>query len=290
MLLKERALLTALHLGAWGGQAVDRQVTEEVSEAHKSDPKDSGKYSKQLISRKALREVLGKIAVTRQTHKILSLPWDDSSRILSAQGYMHYTQQMRTCRLAVEGAAKKLADSFPEHVKEAKIRLGTMFNSEDYPDAASVAKRYYVDVEIRPLPEAGDFRTKLADGTVKAIAKDIERRSKERLETAMKDVFERVHTAVGRMAERLSNYEPKAGEDKASNTFRDSLVYNIVELADLLPSLNITDDERLADLAKRLKADLAQHSPDVLRSDVNLRKQVASKAEKLAKKVGAYLA
>ena len=49
MKLQERALLTALHLGAWSGQAIDRQVTEEAAEAHKADVKDSGRYSKQLI-------------------------------------------------------------------------------------------------------------------------------------------------------------------------------------------------------------------------------------------------
>lgn len=290
MKLQERALLSALHLGAWSGQAVDRVVTEEVSEAHKSDPKDSGKYSKQLISRKALREVLSKIAVTRQTHKILSLPWDDSSRILSAQGYNRYTQQMRLHRLAVEAAAKKLGASFPEHVKEAKIRLGTMFNKDDYPDAAEVAKRYYVDVEIKPIPEAGDFRTKLADNTLKVLAKDIEKRTNDRIKLAIQDVFQRVVDVTGKMAEKLNGYEEPTKGKEATGLFRDSLIYNVNELAELLPSLNIVDDERLDALAKQLKTDLVAHSPEVLRTDSKLRKQTAIKADKIFKKVSSYLA
>jgi len=172
-------------------------------------------------------------------------------------------------------------------VKEAKVRLGSMFNATDYPDAAEVAKKYYVDVEISPIPEAGDFRTKLADNTLKAITKDIERRTQERIENAVKDVFERVVAVTGKMAERLNAYEDAEGQE---GTFRDSLVYNVAQLADLLPSLNIADDKRLDDLAKQLKADLVQHSPEILRSDAKVRKQVATKAEKLAKKVGAYLA
>jgi len=280
-------MLSSLHLSAWSGQAVDRQVTEETAESHNADLKDSGRYSKQLVSKKALRKVLGKIAVTRQTHKLLTLPWDDSARILSAQGYMHYTQQMRLHRLAVEAAAKEFAASFDKHIKEAKTRLGTMFNKADYPDAGEVAKRYVVDVEIKPIPDAGDFRTKLADNTLKAITKDIERRTQERIENAVKDVFERVVAVTGKMAERLNAYEDAEGQE---GTFRDSLVYNVAQLADLLPSLNIADDKRLDDLAKQLKADLVQHSPEVLRSDAKVRKQTALKAEKLAKKVGQYLA
>ena len=80
------------------------------------------------------------------------------------------------------------------------------------------------DVEIKPIPEAGDFRTKLADGTIKAIAKDIEQRTNACIKAAVDDVFQRVYDAVGRMAERLSTYEPSSAEDNAKNTFRDSLV------------------------------------------------------------------
>jgi hypothetical protein len=287
MKLQDRAMLTSLHLGSWGGQAVDRQVTEETAEAHSADLKDSGRYNKQLISKKALREVLGKVNVCRQTHKLLTLPWDDSARILSAQGYMHYTQQMRLNRLAVEAAAKKLGEQFAGHINEAKVRLGSMFNAGDYPDAAEVAKKYYVDVEIKPIPEAGDFRTKLADNTMKAITKDIERRTEERIKNAVKDCFERVAEVTTRMAERLKAYDGAEGQ---SGTFRDSLVYNVAQLADLLPSLNINEDKRLDDLAKQLKADLVQHSPEILRADAKVRKATALKAEKLAKKVGAYLA
>jgi hypothetical protein len=144
-----------------------------------------------------------------------------------------------------------------------------------------------VDVEIKPIPEAGDFRTKLADNTLKAITKDIERRTEERIKAAVQNCFERVADVTTKMAERLNAYEDAEGQQ---GTFRDSLVYNCVELADLLPSLNITDDPKLTDLAKQLKADLGQHSPEILRSDAKVRKQTAMKAEKLAKKVGAYLA
>ena len=291
MKLSERAMLTTLHRGMWSGQKHDRQVTEDTAEAHKADTKEAGRYNKQLISRKFLAKVGSKMTVARQTHRILTLPWDDEgTRILSAQGYAHYTQVMRTCRLGVEGAAQEFVKNYPEYIRHAKTLLGNMFNQEDYPAAEAVAKKFYVDVEIRPIPEAADFRTKLADNTVRAIVKDIERRTNDRIEAAVNDVFQRIVDVTGKMAERLNSYEPSAGEEKTSGLFRDSLVYNVKELADLLPSLNITDDKRLADLANQLNADLVEHSPDLLRTDVKLRKQVAMKADRIFKKVTTYLA
>src|ERR1700721_3487148 len=259
--LGERAMLASLHRGIWSGQKHDRQVTEDTAEAHKADLKEAGRYNKQLISRKFLAKVGSKMTVARQTHRILTLPWDDEgTRILSAQGYQNYTTSMRTCRLGVEAAAGKFIKNYPEYIRQAKVLLGNLFNEQDYPGAEELKKKFYLDVEIKPIPEAGDFRTKLADNTVKAITKDIERRTNERIEAAVNDVFARIVDVTGKMAERLGNYEPHTGEEKASGLFRDSLVYNVSELADLIPSLNILEDPRLPALAAQLKAGLVDHS------------------------------
>lgn len=284
-------MLASLHRGIWSGTKHDRQVTEDTAEAHKADLKEAGRYNKQLISRKFLAKVGSKMTVARQTHRILTLPWDDEgTRILSAQGYQHYTTSMRTCRLGVEAAAGEFIKNYPEYIRQAKVLLGDMFNEQDYPGAEELKKKFYLDVEIKPIPEAGDFRTKLADNTVRAITKDIERRTNERIEAAVNDVFARIVDVTGKMAERLGNYEPSAGEEKASGLFRDSLVYNVSELADLIPSLNILEDPRLTALAAQLKADLVEHSPDILRTDAKLRKTTAMKAERIYKKVSTYLA
>lgn len=288
MKLSERAMLASLHTGAWSGNKHDQQVTEETAEAHNADAKESGRWNKQIIARKNLSKVASKLRVARQSHRILTLPWDDmGTRILSAQGYQHYTGVMRTCRLAVDAAAAEFRKEYPNYIKEARATLGSMFNSDDYPSAKALEDKFYIDVEIKPIPEAGDFRTKLADNTLKVITKDIEQRTQSRIKAAVQDVFERVADVTGKMAERLTNYEKAEGQ---SGAFRDTLVYNVTELADLLPSLNITDDPRLTDLAKRLKADLTKHSPEVLRSDAKARNETAIKAAKLAKKVGAFLA
>jgi hypothetical protein len=287
MKLSERAMLTSVRIGGWSGKAIDRDVTEEVAESHNAESKDSGVYNKQLLSKKALRPVHSKISLIRQTHRTLTLPWNDDARILAASGYLHYTKCMRDGRLAVEEAAKALAKQMPEWVTEAKQRLGSMFDASEYPSADTILKRFYVDVEIAPIPEAGDFRTKLSEATVKAVTKDIEKRSAERVKRAVNDVFERIVDVTTKMADKLHKYEGGQGQE---GTFRDSLVYNAQELADLLPSLNITGDKRLDDLAVQMKKDLTVHSPEILRSDAKARKQTVINAEKLAKKVKSFLA
>src|SRR5882672_3228949 len=273
--LNERTVLSSLHIGSWSGRSVDHEVTEEVSESHRADPKASGHYSKQLIAVKFLKPINSKIAVARRTHRILTLPWDDDARILSTIGYQHYTEQMRLHRLGVDAGATEFCKNYQSFIDEAKIRLGTMYDGEDYPTSEEVRKKFWLDVEIKPVPTAGDFRAELSDASVKAVVHDIENRSNKRLEKAMDDVFNRIIECTGKMAERLRAYEPAAGGDKAKNTFKDSLIYNIKELADLLPALNVTGDKRLDDLQAQLLKDLVEHSPEVLRADESKRAKTA---------------
>jgi hypothetical protein len=285
-MLSERTMLVALHLGAWSGNAVDRQVTEEVSESHKADLTDAGRYSKRLASPKFFREVNAAYSLGRQTHRVLTLPWsDDGTRILSTMGYQHYTEQMRNIRYKADIAIKQFGEQYDDIKREAKVRLGTMFDGSEYPPSEAILNKFYFDVEIKPTPEQGDFRAQLADSTVKAITKDIERRTNARIEAAVADIYQRVYDSVGKMAKKLAEYDPTTKE----GAFKDSLVYNINNLADLIPSLNITGDQKLDDLAKRLKRDLVEHSPEILRVDTKARSETQRKAEALAKRAKAFL-
>jgi hypothetical protein len=145
-------------------------------------------------------------------------------------------------------------------------------------------------VEIKPVPAAGDFRAELSDAHVKAVTKDIERRTEERLGRAMDDVFERIQDATSKMVEKLRAYKPRVIGEANEGVFRDSLVYNLRELAELIPALNITNDKRLDELHTRLLADCTKHEPDELREDEKLRRKTADAAEKILAKVNSYLA
>ena len=289
-LLSERAVLAGLHIGNWSGTLHDRDISDETAERHKADARDSGRYTKQLVSKKALHHVGSHISAARRAHRLLTLPWDDlGTRILSNRGYIQYTEQMQLRRHAVEAAAHEFCANYEQYVNEAKTRLGSMFDATDYPSAESIQKRFYVDVEIRPVPEAADFRAQLSDDSVRAIVKDIETRTEARLQAAVNDVFERIADVTGKMVERLRAYKPSEGGGRPENTFKDSLVYNVQELADLIPALNITQDPRLDALQQRLLNELAGQSPDLLRDDDRLRAKTADAAEKILKKVQGFI-
>jgi hypothetical protein len=287
--LSERAMLATLHISAWSGMAIDQEVTDATNEDFKA-AKDAGRYNKRLVATKFLQGISSAHSNARKVHRLLTLPWeDDGTRVLATAGYITYTSKMKECRLKAEAEVKLLKGERDNIIRDGKIRLGDMFNPDDYPDIDEMIDKFDFDVEIKNMPDSGDFRAQLSDEHTKAIVKDIERRSNQRLEKAMNDIFLRVEDAVQKMSEKLRDYQPAKDGKKADGVIRDSLVYNINELADFLPLLNVTNDPRITQLQAQLRSELVEHSPEILRADAKVRAQTISKADKILKKVQSYM-
>ena len=287
--LSERAMLVSLHIGSWQGTMLDRVVTDAVNESYKAD-KEAGRYNKRLVASKFLKGISSAHSNARSVHKLLTLPWeDDGTRALCSVGFLNYQKLMKEAKHKVDAEVRQLPESRSDIIAEARGRLGKMFDVDDYPSEDDIASKFSFDVEIKPMPDAGDFRVELSEENVKSITKDIERRTNQRLEAAMNDVFGRITEVTQKMSERLREYQPAGDGKKAGNIIRDSLVYNINELAELLPALNVTNDPRIEQLRKQMVDDLVEHSPEILRADSKIRAQTISKADKLLKKVQSYM-
>jgi hypothetical protein len=107
----------------------------------------------------------------------------------------------------------------------------------------------------------------------------------DRLEDAQRlgqaDLYRRLAAVVSRMATTLS--EP----DKI---FRDSLVGNIRDLCNLLPSLNIAADPGLDSLNRDIERRLASLDPGLLRIDPAVRQAAAVDAAALLDTISDRLA
>jgi hypothetical protein len=290
MKLSERAMLVALHISSWSGSAHDREVTEEVNESFRADKKDAGRYNKRLVSQKFFQGLTAAHNHAKKVHRMLTLPWeDDGTRILTSAGYLDYTKRMHECRGQVEAEVKHFIEGLPEYIKEAQVRLGDMYNPDDYPTEDELKLKFGMDVEVKNVPDASDFRAQLSEDQTKVIVKDIERRCNVRLEKAMDDIFMRTKDLVGKMSEQLGNYKAGTNGVPTSGKFRDSMIMNIYALAELMPSLNVTGDKRIDELQKQLLSDLTSYSPEELRADAKKRQQAKQKADKILKKVEQYL-
>lgn len=288
--LASRALIVALKISQWEGRRVDRAVTRQVKQQHGAAD-DAGNFNKLLIRKEAL-EPIQKIAnETGAEFRRRTLPWMDAGgRIMAADAFMAHASWMRGQVSKFESAVADFLQKYPAEVQAAHSRLGSMFDHTDYPDVEELRGKFAMEVKVLPVPTASDFRVDMSEAQVARIRSEIEMTVTDATAQAVRDVYERIAEKVGRMVERLNAYKParRKGE-RSEGTFKDSLVGNIRDLIDVLPALNITGDPALAAMGDRL-FELARFDAAVLREDAEVRRNVATEAQKILDSIGGFLA
>jgi hypothetical protein len=147
-----------------------------------------------------------------------------------------------------------------------------------FPSAGKVASLFYFETNFFPLPAASDFRVQIGDEAANEIRGEIERNTKDLMDNAMGNLWERLHECVSAMAERLS--DPK-------KIFRDSLVKNVIDLCDLLPGLNVTGDAKLEQARADVVARLTGNGAQELRDNKIARRETAQAAVDILKQMEA---
>lgn len=285
--ITERAMLVSLNIQQWMGAKHDKKVSQEVAKTHNSDA-SMGRYRKMLVAKESLERLRQITSAARHEHYNRTLPWcDGGTRILSSTGYFDYAAKMREYQLEWDAAVAVFVDQYPTFVEAARARLNGLFNESDYPNPSKMLRKFSFAFNVLPMPVAEDFRVELGDIETARVRSEIEQSFNESLRVAMADVWERVHEVVARMAERLRSYS--ISKDGVANPFRDSIVTNIRELLEMLPSLNITEDPKLEQFAMRISAELCKYDADELRENDGARERTAKAAEAILEQMGDFV-
>ena len=174
---------------------------------------------------------------------------------------------------------------YPELVDQAHDRLGDLYDASLFPSVEDCKELFYVDIEVRPVPEAGDFRVAMSADDKQKIATQIQRKNDQRVKEVTTDLFDRTHDVVSNMVQRLEAFDP----DKKGAKLYGSLVDNVRDIAELLPSLNVGDDPRLERLAKEIGLRLTEADTATLKKDEGKRKQVTDHAREIMNQIDDFI-
>ncbi len=297
--LAERALLACLRTKAWSGRKKDKAVTAETTERYNAKDQ-AASVTKRLLECDEFDAVMAVITAAGETHRSLTLPWLDgpkgAPRILAVQAYPTYTTRMRGHCEALDDAVRAFASVYPAARRAARSGLlGKMFDEDDYPE--EIESRFSIKTSLSPVPDARDWRVALGDDDVAILRADVEAQAQEAMTSAVRDAYERVAVVVGKMAGTLRAYQPQKGDETGDRrrgprkgSFKDTLVSNVADLAEILPLLNVSKDPALDAIATRMKAGLAFHDPAELREYEHIRTEVADEAERILADIQSFLA
>ena len=287
--LSERALLVHLNISQWSARRIDKIVTK-LTNSHLKAVETAGRYNKCLINPKALKPINRTVSAMRTTINDMTLPWfNDGTRLLPSDLYLEFERKMSAHSQEFTTAVADFIDAYPALVDAAKDDLGGMYNDNDYPAQFELDQKFSMAIHYMNVPDSADIRVDVSETQADLIKENVRKSIEKAQSHAMQDIWQRIQKVCGRMVERLNEYQPAHLDSKAQGIFRDSLVENIKELADVLPAMNIANDDHLNDISERMKNTLCKYSSDDLREDDSLRKDVAGKAQQILDEISAYM-
>ncbi len=274
-MLQDKAMIANLTVRAWSARKRDRDVGKEVEKNHAAT--DAGNFNKLLIDKDALKPLVSLSGALRTKHYDMTMPWgDNGDRLLPSKMYFDYVKAMRDLRDQFTVAVNDFVSQYPTFKQNARKRLGTMYDPEDYPDVAQIKKKFGAELSFLPVPEAKDFRVDLGEDEVTEIRATITKEVASRYEEATRDLWFRITDAVSRVRDRLQDPD---------GVFRDSLVENVQAVCAIATKLNIDDDPNLDAICKDIEHRLCRIAPQRLRDDKVLRKTVYESACDIMKKL-----
>jgi hypothetical protein len=286
--ISSRALLVDLDISSWSARKYDRSISKEVSDQH-GVSLDSGNYNKALLAKEAMKEITSAISQARTTHESLTLPWMNyGARILASCGYFNYTEKMRQCQMKLDEALANFYPVYPQLVEERRLTGNGFFKAEDYPPLDILKRKFRFNIAVLPVPTQGDFRVDLSPVDVERIRAEIDANVRDAIQETMKEPWRRLKDVISHMAERLRLYQ--VTEEGVQNKFHNTLVTNLTDLLDLMPSLNITNDTALNTFCAVIRKNLSAYPADVLRENDAVRISVATAADNILSAMEAFVA
>jgi len=186
----------------------------------------------------ALHRVIKKASLIRNRNMQLTLPWNDSgTRLLPNAKLIEHQTEMGEARIEFEELVEEFEKKLPDLREDAKAMLGNLYNESDYVADSEVMSKFRFRCTYMPVAEAGDFRIDVGNEARRELNEQYEIASNERLESSMRDVWERFHKVLQTISKNMVG-----AKDGAQKRYHSSMLTNAEKLVDLMKAFNLAND------------------------------------------------
>ena len=205
--------------------------------------------------------------------------------MLNIEHYIDFTSGLRKLVDQANQAVNSLYACWDDEVQADLDRLAKIAQAKgkpnladpsDYPSADEMRAKFSVDVRYMPVPTTGDFRVVISDEDKASLQQQLD----DAGNNATKHVLESMITPMKRAIEKLAVPIGKDG-----SVFRDTLIDNMVDVAERMNKVNISDDpaiqEKINDLRSLVGAYASPIGKDNLRSSQTVREKAVNQIDSL---------
>jgi len=295
--LHDKLFLVSLNINSWDGWKFDKKASSKVNDDFHANASAS-RVNKRLFPQEAIKPLIKVRNCARTFNYDQTSPFTDGLngwRICGAGNVWNIVNNFRVYQESFFNERDEFIGRYLEFIKTAHSYLGDLFDSADYPetDPEILKARFGFSWRTMALPDPAeianrkDLRNCLAenaDEIISGMVADASAIAESAAHSLRHDSLRQIAETVAHMADRLDSYEVvpgKDGKDKTEKPFRDSLVSNIAELAEIVTANNAMNDPVLNKLADKMKKVLCKYEPETLRLNIEAREKTAEAAKKI---------
>jgi hypothetical protein len=216
-----------------------------------------------------------------------TVPWTTGVELLNIDHYMDFTAGLRQRIDAATAAVSDLVANWDYEVQRDLKRLQdiayakgkpNLADPNDYPEADEVAARFGIEVRYMPVPTTGDFRVGISDEDKASLQQQLDDATTNATRHVLTEMIEPMQRAVKKLTVKI-------GDD--GSIFRDSLIDNMVDVANRMAKVNISDDPVIRERIKDLQSLVGTYAnnKDMLRNNQSVREKAATQIDDLMSKM-----
>ena len=220
---------------------------------------------------KAVTAVRGKVIAY---WKSLSLPYPEPGiRLIRQSCIDDFAARMGEFQEELAEAVTALDRRYSELKTAARQRLGSLFNSDDYP--SSLIGLFEISYDF-PSVEPPSYLQSLNPELYEQECQRMQARFDEAVRLAEEAFTAELSKLVSHLTERLSGTE-----DGKPKIFRDSAIENLTEFFQRFRTLNVRSNDQLDRLVADAQNVIRGIEPQALRDDAGLRQNVATEMSRV---------
>jgi hypothetical protein len=220
---------------------------------------------------KAVTAVRGKVIAY---WKSMSLPYPEPGiRLIRQDRIDEFATKMREFRDELAEAVENLDRHYIDLKATARQRLGSLYNSGDYPE--SLRNMFSVDFDF-PSVQPPDYLQQLNPQLYEEECRRVQSRFDEAVKLAEEAFIAELAKLVSHLTERLSG-----SDDGKPRVFRDSMIGNLTEFFGRFRELNVRSNAQLDNLVADAQRVIRGVEPQDLRDNQGLRQHVATEMSRV---------
>ncbi len=268
-----------LQLGCLGDKRLMRPDNINVGDADRK----MFRLSKKILASKELKKIRHHDQAIRTYIRGICLPFEPGVHFLPLRAVTMVNAQLREFRQKRQDLVNQFLDAYPLLREDARRRLKTFFNENDYPDVEIVGEKFYMDWDYLAFSTPDEIHSVAPE-----IFEEQREKAARQLSEAIQDIQYGLRVGLCKLVESLRD-DLAPGPNGGRKRLYESAVTKLTEFLAHFDLRNVTDDLELKRVVDQLRGLLRPVSMEELRTTDAVRQRIQQSLSDAAGRLGAMV-